>query len=220
MASQITCISIVCSTVCSGADQRKRQSSASLAFVRGIHRLPVNSPHKGPVMRKMFPFDDVIMVKTWCRTAIALLTDYGNGIECIGTLFRITKSPYCDISQEQPGDHFYWHVLTLIPACVIKCEMKLLINSKPHSRWSLGMNKSFQPTLYYGCNYLSTLKLIHVNIRGSWSYLISLWNVVGVTPALQTKFHSGTKALTLQDKISDRCLIDSRSRVYAISKEI
>ena len=29
--------------------------------VRGIHRWPVNSPHKGPVTRKMFPFDDVIM---------------------------------------------------------------------------------------------------------------------------------------------------------------
>ena len=61
MASQITGVTIVCSTVCSSADQRKHQSSASLAFVRGIHRSPVNSPHKGPVMRKMFPFNDVIM---------------------------------------------------------------------------------------------------------------------------------------------------------------
>ena len=61
MASQITGISIVCSTVCSDADQRKHQSSASLAFVRGIHRWPVNFPHKRPVTRKMFPFDDVIM---------------------------------------------------------------------------------------------------------------------------------------------------------------
>ena len=60
-ASQITCVSIVYSTVCSGADQIKHHSSASLAFVRGIHRRPVNSPHKGPVTRKMFPFDDVIM---------------------------------------------------------------------------------------------------------------------------------------------------------------
>ena len=42
------------STVYSGADQRKHQSSASLAFVRGIHRWPVNSPHKGPVTRKYF----------------------------------------------------------------------------------------------------------------------------------------------------------------------
>ena len=45
----------------SGADQRKHQSTASLAFVRGIHRWPVNSPHKWPVKRKMFSFDDVIM---------------------------------------------------------------------------------------------------------------------------------------------------------------
>ena len=50
MASQITSLTIVYSTVYSGADQRKHQSSASLAFVWGIHRWPVNSPHKGPVM--------------------------------------------------------------------------------------------------------------------------------------------------------------------------
>ena len=62
MASQITSLTIVYSTVYSGADQRKHQSSASLAFLRGIHRWPVNSPHKGSVTRKMFPFDDVIMI--------------------------------------------------------------------------------------------------------------------------------------------------------------
>ena len=61
MASQITFVSIVYPTVCSGADKIKHQSSASQAFVRGIHRWPVNSPHKGPVTRKMLPFDDVIM---------------------------------------------------------------------------------------------------------------------------------------------------------------
>ena len=47
--SQITGVSIVCSTVGSGADQRKHQSSASLTFVRGIQRWPVNSSHKRPV---------------------------------------------------------------------------------------------------------------------------------------------------------------------------
>ena len=62
LASQITSLAIVYSIVYSDADQRKHQSSASLAFVRGIHRGPVNSPHKGPVTRKMFPFDDVIMI--------------------------------------------------------------------------------------------------------------------------------------------------------------
>ena len=61
MVSQITSLTIVCSTVYSGADPTKHQSSASLAFVRGIHRWPVNSPHKGPVTRKMFPFEKVIM---------------------------------------------------------------------------------------------------------------------------------------------------------------
>ena len=61
MASQITSAPIVYLTVYSGADQIKHQSPAALAFVKGIHRRPVNSPYKGPVTRKMFPFDDVIM---------------------------------------------------------------------------------------------------------------------------------------------------------------
>ena len=61
MASQITSLTYVYSSVYSGADKKKHQSSASLAFVRGIHRWPVNSLHKGPVTWKMFPFDDVIM---------------------------------------------------------------------------------------------------------------------------------------------------------------
>ena len=62
MPSQITSFTIVYSTVYSGTDQRENQNYASLTFVRGIHRWPVNSPHKGPVTRKMFPFDDVIIV--------------------------------------------------------------------------------------------------------------------------------------------------------------
>ena len=61
ITSKITSLTIVYSTVYSDADQRIHRSSASLAFVRGIHRGPVNSPHKWPVARKMFPFDDVIM---------------------------------------------------------------------------------------------------------------------------------------------------------------
>ena len=62
MASQITNLTTVYSTVYSGTDQRKHQSSVSLAFVRGIHRGPVNSSHKWPVTRKMVPFDDVTML--------------------------------------------------------------------------------------------------------------------------------------------------------------
>ena len=61
IATQITGLTIVYSIVYSNTDQRKHQSAASLAFMRGMHRGPVNSPHKWPLMRKRFPFDDVIM---------------------------------------------------------------------------------------------------------------------------------------------------------------
>ena len=67
MASQITSLTTVYSTVHSGTDQRKHQSWASLAFMWGIHRSPVNSPHKWPATWKMFPFDDSIMALWWLR---------------------------------------------------------------------------------------------------------------------------------------------------------
>ena len=76
MASQTTGVSSVCPNVCSSVDQRKHQSSTSLAFVRGIHKWPVNSSHKGPVTRKMFPCDDVMMsvsVGLWPRSLDTLL---------------------------------------------------------------------------------------------------------------------------------------------------
>ena len=78
MASQITSLTIVYSTVYSGADQRIHQISASLAFVRGIHRGPVNSPHKCQVTRKMFPFDDVIM--GWDCGKSALIKQMKHGV--------------------------------------------------------------------------------------------------------------------------------------------
>ena len=80
-ASQIISLTIVYSTAYLGADQRKLQSSSSLAFVRGIHRSPVNSPHKLPVTRKMFPFDIVIMEFQWAA---------------IGATFGIPKMQTCN----------------------------------------------------------------------------------------------------------------------------
>ena len=61
MPSQITSFTIVYPSVCSGAYPRKHQSSASLAYVWGINRSPVNSPYNGPVTRKMFP----LMTSSW-----------------------------------------------------------------------------------------------------------------------------------------------------------
>ena len=79
MASKITSITVVYSTVYSDADQRKHHSSASLAFVWGIHR-DRWIPHTRPVTRKMFPFDDVIMKRLWA------------GIQSLGNCFREIKS--------------------------------------------------------------------------------------------------------------------------------
>ena len=67
IASQITSLTIVYSTVYTESDQRKHQSSVSLAFMRGIHRWPVISPHKWPVTLKMFSFGDVIMITHMIR---------------------------------------------------------------------------------------------------------------------------------------------------------
>ena len=62
IVSQITSLTIVYSNVYSAADQRKHQSSASLAFVWGIHQWLVNSPHKWPVTWKMVPFNyDIVL---------------------------------------------------------------------------------------------------------------------------------------------------------------
>ena len=81
MASQITSLAIV--YVFSGADQRKHQSFASLAFVWGIHRGPVNFPHKWSVRRKMFPFDDVIIITFWVTIInTAFLPIHCKGVSC------------------------------------------------------------------------------------------------------------------------------------------
>ena len=109
MASQITGVSIVCSTVCSGADQRKYRSSPSLAFVRGIHRCPVNYPHKGPVTRKLFPFDDVIIDRlfnlplfTGCNNSMSSML----GLEIIGISKRI---PWNMLNISVSDNSIEWH---------------------------------------------------------------------------------------------------------------
>ena len=78
MTSEITSLTFVFSTVYSGANQRKHQRSPSLAFVRGIHWWPVNSPHKGPVTGKMFPFADVIMNCTHTNLCGVCIYPYPN----------------------------------------------------------------------------------------------------------------------------------------------
>ena len=103
MVSQITNLTIVYSTVNSGADQRKHPISTPLAFVRGIHRWPVNSPHKWPVTRKMFHFDDVIMsllpivfaAWRWMRTKGQIFRSLKPVSECMWQFKRTTVSNAC-----------------------------------------------------------------------------------------------------------------------------
>ena len=85
MASQITGVSFLYSIVSSGVDQRKHQRSASLAFVRGIHWWPVNSPLRGPVTRNMFPLDDVIVF------LVSFAMDCGMWLFVLLTLWGLVK---------------------------------------------------------------------------------------------------------------------------------
>ena len=72
MASQITSLTIFYSTVYSGTDQRKHQSSMLLAFVQGIH----GWPHEWPVTRKTFSFHDVITMATISHKEIEIQIFY------------------------------------------------------------------------------------------------------------------------------------------------
>ena len=131
MASQIISLTIVYSTVYSGAYQGKYQSSASLAFVRRIHRSSVNSPHKWPVMRKKIPFDDVIMylhfisiiVLGWCfltmKTASCHDTNFIVIYEAVGS-YRATNDDRIVIkamiitNSGAPSDNKWHHEISLV----------------------------------------------------------------------------------------------------------
>ena len=138
IGSQITILTIVYSTVYSGADQSKHQSSASLAFVWGIHRGPVNSPHKWPVTRKMFPFDDVIMggisyIATvpwygwqYSRLRIVKINDGGAS--------KIHRHPYrCGpkwqvVSHERQNEHDLYELFHKWPnACILSANLPVSI---------------------------------------------------------------------------------------------
>ena len=97
-----------------GADQRKHQNSASMAFVRGIHWWQVNSPHKGPVTRKMFPFDnDTMTTKSTKLYSLGVPTKKGNTLTQ-QTKSRLahtfpTKKIRCMVVQSQTGS---WRQMT------------------------------------------------------------------------------------------------------------
>ena len=66
LVSQITGVSMVCLTVCSGVDKKNTSKLRVTGLCEGNSPVTAEFPHKWPVTRKMFPFDDVIMVSNNC----------------------------------------------------------------------------------------------------------------------------------------------------------
>ena len=93
MASELTRLTIVYLTVYSEIDQRKHQSSASLAFMREIHLWPVNFPHRWPVTQKMFPSS------SWYALCCGLL--------CVDTIHKRTD----DITITKPNKTNRVHII-------------------------------------------------------------------------------------------------------------
>ena len=143
MASQITSVFIVCSTVCSDTEQ-KHQSSVSLAFMRGIHSWLVNSPQKGPAMWKMFPFDYVIV--WWSvasRRALGCLILWETDIPKLINWFCLKKS----------GDHILIHnfVFSSTFNCVFAFHIHVKIKHKLQKpidiKINMNNNKCFMTTM-------------------------------------------------------------------------
>ena len=154
MASQITSVSIVCTTVWSGADKRKHQSSASLAFVRGIHRWSMNSPHKGPVTWTMFPFDDDIMYYILASSLYgkAFITVY-RGTQMLATCLSLNHNFVCSAAKYTL--HRYWYMSMCVYMCanVYVCECRLYTCIFVRRRKSSPYITRIAPSLFYRALY-------------------------------------------------------------------
>ena len=126
---------------------KKHQSFASLAYVRGIHRWPMNSPHKGPVTRKMVSFDDVIMKTRICISSCCT-------VQWLLTFVRFQDTlllTLIDFSASMdkwlyPLQRVGWNYLS-IPK-LQRCN-----------RWSLGLDNWLHATLYWTCDYVFMMGL-------------------------------------------------------------
>ena len=121
MVSQITSVSIVYSIVCSDEDQRNHHSSASLAFTRGIHRWPVNSPHKGPETRQMFPFDDVIMFRRITSiTTVSWVLSVGKLLHTVDSVTQKDSSWHPIIMPCSLSNYLHPHYRNILDDLLIK----------------------------------------------------------------------------------------------------
>ena len=127
MASQITSLTIVYSTVYSDTDQRKHGSSTSLALVQRIHRWSVHSPHKWPVTRKMFLFDDVIM-KCVIHEYVLRVSFTSTSCEIALALFDLSKLVQVMAWFHQATIHYISHCWPSY-ACKISYKMTFVLSN-------------------------------------------------------------------------------------------
>ena len=145
MAFQITSLTIVYSTVDSGTDERKHQSSASLAFVRGIHRWPVNSPDKWPVTRKMFPFDDVTMISVaitgplCTEPAKRSRFSFNQSVSVISVVWINNLSPRLDSNPILRQLAFVLHIFPFAGDIISTWLVDANMNRSHATKWSLGL---------------------------------------------------------------------------------
>ena len=136
VTSQITSPTAVYSTVYSDTDQRKHQSSASLAFMWGIHRGPVNSPHKCPVTRKMFPFDDVIMSMWFCGQCVQWKIE----LIWLGTTIKASdhwlKEPKIDLMSISRVAVAVWHMSIVVTVGGRSTNSKVICGAYCQKDWA------------------------------------------------------------------------------------
>ena len=173
IASWITSLTTIYLIVYSRADQRKHQSSASLAFVRRIHRRPVNSPHKGLVTRMMLPFDDVIIddtAATW--THCCKISKWRDVVKCQSSTMINTPNL---VASETSWDPTIYDDLSDIETGPWTC-VNIRYDVLSLTRWGREkMSAAFQTTL---SNAFSWKKMLSFWLKFHWSlFLMVLKNI-------------------------------------------
>ena len=173
MVSQITSLTIVCSTIESSADQRKHQSSWSLAFVRGIHQWSVNSLHKGPVTQKMFPFDYIIMYYQLLVDSCELFTPILQGC------FTGAGAVIYDANYQLPKGASSWINLSLILSFTTTN-----IDSLAPGRFEGNFRSViFKPILSDWYLRYSLRNCHHLNVTGPYLWKVNIGSGNGLVPS-------------------------------------
>ena len=162
-ASQITSLTNVCATVHSGVDHRKHESPASLAFVRRIHRWPVNFPQKWPLTRKMLPFDDVIIDVVFTKLYSIGSWSYPVQISVLGDAIFWCLVIRDEDAKVSPFNTLYWEWIHVFPKiCPITFRVGYL--GHPSNQKSTCTQSREEPRIRY------TYRL-HINNRGPYIWI-------------------------------------------------